>query len=41
MENFDFYSATFFAFGKERESDCGELVKQFINEWFSERKEAI
>ncbi len=29
MENFDFYSPTFFAFGKNRESDCGELVKKF------------
>lgn len=29
MENFNFYSPTFFAFGKERESDCGELVKRF------------
>ena len=29
MENFNFYSATFFAFGKDRESDCGELVKRF------------
>ena len=29
MENFIFYSPTFFAFGKDRESDCGELVKRF------------
>ena len=29
MENFNFYSPTFFAFGKEKESDCGELVKRF------------
>jgi len=29
MENFNFYSPTYFAFGKERESDCGELVKRF------------
>lgn len=29
MENFNFYSPTFFAFGKEREKDCGELVKKF------------
>lgn len=29
MENFNFYSATFFAFGKDRENDCGELVKRF------------
>lgn len=29
MENFNFFSPTFFAFGKERESDCGELVKRF------------
>ena len=29
MENFNFYSPTFFAFGKDRESDCGELVKRF------------
>ena len=29
MENFNFYAPTFFAFGKDRENDCGELVKQF------------
>lgn len=29
MENFNFYSPTFFAFGKDRESDCGKLVKRF------------
>ena len=29
MENFNFYSPTFFAFGKGREKDCGELVKHF------------
>lgn len=29
MENFNFYSPTFFAFGKGREHDCGDLVKQF------------
>lgn len=29
MENFNFYSPTYFAFGKEREKDCGELVKKF------------
>lgn len=29
MENFNFYSPTYFAFGKDRESDCGELVKRF------------
>ncbi len=29
MENFNFYSPTFFAFGKNRESDCGELVRRF------------
>ena len=29
MENFNFYSPTFFAFGKGREKDCGELVKRF------------
>lgn len=29
MENFNFYSPTFFAFGKNRENDCGELVKRF------------
>lgn len=27
MENFNFYSPTFFAFGKERENDAGFLVK--------------
>ena len=29
MENFNFYSPTYFAFGKDTESDCGELVKRF------------
>lgn len=29
MENFNFYSPTFFAFGKDREADCGNLVKRF------------
>lgn len=29
MENFNFFSPTFFAFGNNRESDCGELVKRF------------
>ncbi len=29
MDNFDFYSPTFFAFGKNREGDCGKLVKRF------------
>ncbi len=29
MDNFNFYSPTFFAFGKDRENDCGELVKRF------------
>ena len=29
MDNFDFYAPTFFAFGKGREKDCGELVKRF------------
>lgn len=29
MENFNFYSPTFFAFGKDREQDCGALVKRF------------
>jgi len=29
MDNFNFYSPTFFAFGKDREQDCGALVKRF------------
>lgn len=29
MENFNFYAPTYFAFGKDREDDCGELVKRF------------
>lgn len=29
MENFDFYAPTFFAFGKDRENDCGKLIKSF------------
>lgn len=29
MENFNFYSPTFFAFGKDKESEAGTLVKRF------------
>ena len=29
MENFNFYSPTYFAFGKERENEAGALVKRF------------
>ena len=29
MQNFDFYSPTYFAFGKEQENRAGELVKRF------------
>jgi len=29
MNNFTFYSPTFFAFGKDRESETGKYVKQF------------
>ncbi|MCQ2080578.1 MAG: iron-containing alcohol dehydrogenase [Lachnospiraceae bacterium] len=29
MENFTFYSPTYFAFGKEQECNCGKLVKRF------------
>ena len=29
MNNFNFYSPTFFAFGKDKESEAGELVKRF------------
>lgn len=29
MESFNFFAPTFFAFGKGRENDCGELVKRF------------
>ena len=29
MNNFDFYSPTFFAFGKDRERDAGALVRRF------------
>ena len=29
MNNFDFYSPTYFAFGKDREQDAGMLVKRF------------
>ena len=29
MNNFDFYSPTYFAFGKDRERDVGALVKRF------------
>ena len=29
MNNFDFYSPTYFAFGKDAESRAGELVKRF------------
>ena len=29
MENFTFYSPTFFAFGKDTENDAGKYVKRF------------
>ncbi len=29
MENFSFYAPTYFAFGKDSESQCGKLVKRF------------
>lgn len=29
MINFDFYAPTYFAFGKDKESETGKLVKQF------------
>ncbi len=29
MQNFNFYSPTFFAFGKDREKEAGELAKRF------------
>ena len=29
MDNFNFYSPTEFVFGKDRENECGELVKKF------------
>lgn len=29
MNSFDFYSPTYFAFGKDREKDAGTLVKRF------------
>lgn len=29
MENFNFYSPTFFAFGKDRENEAGSFVKRF------------
>ena len=29
MNNFDFYSPTFFAFGKDKENETGQLVKRF------------
>ena len=29
MNSFNFYSPTFFAFGKDREQDVGALVKRF------------
>ena len=29
MDNFTLYSPTYFAFGKDRENDCGELVERF------------
>jgi len=29
MENFNFYAPTYFAFGKDRENECGDLVKRF------------
>ena len=29
MQNFDFYSPTYFAFGKGKEKETGTLVKRF------------
>lgn len=29
MNSFDFYSPTYFAFGKDREQDAGALVRRF------------
>ena len=29
MDNFNFYSPTEFVFGKDRENECGELVKKY------------
>ena len=29
MENFTFYSPTFFAFGKDTDNDAGKYVKRF------------
>lgn len=29
MENFNFHAPTYFAFGKDRENDAGQLVKRF------------
>lgn len=29
MDNFNFYSPTYFAFGRDREQDAGALVKRF------------
>ena len=29
MNNFNFYSPTFFVFGKERENEAGKYVKRF------------
>ncbi len=29
MDNFNFYSSTYFAFGKDRENEVGELMNRF------------
>lgn len=29
MDNFEFYSPTFFSFGKDKETECGKYVKRF------------
>lgn len=29
MDNFNFYAPTYFAFGKDKECECGQLVKRF------------
>ena len=29
MDNFNFYSPTEFVFGRDREAECGELVKKY------------
>ena len=41
MENFNFYAPTYFAFGKDRENDAGQLEKDSEDQRSSYTLEAV